>query len=235
MSSAKDSFVSKPSTSSLKKVKCTKLVEAASYYELTVSSLMNKNDICQVILEYLREEELLSDKESDNGQEAGSATLELKRLEFQENERARENTLYMKELEIKEKELAMQLKLKELEAKTMSPYEPHSKSVGFDIILQAYSFCITLQEWEIDKYFLHFEKVATSLEWPRDTWTLLLQSVLVGKAWEIYTALSLHQSLEYGTVKTAILNVYELVPKAYWQKFRGSTKGIPKHIYRVCM
>ena len=67
-----------------------------------------------MILEHLREEELLSDEESDNGQEASSATLDLKRLEFQENERVRENALRMKELEIKKKELAMQLKLKEL-------------------------------------------------------------------------------------------------------------------------
>ena len=133
MLSAKDSFISKPSTSSLKKLKHTELVKVASYYELTVSSPMKKDDIRQVILEHLREEELLSDEESDDGQEASSPTLELKRLEFQENERARENALRMKELEIKEEELAMQLKLKELEAKTMSPHEPQSKSVGFDI------------------------------------------------------------------------------------------------------
>ena len=177
-----------------------------------------------MILEHLREEELLSDEGSDDGQEASSATLELKRLEFQENERARKNALRMKELEIKEKELAMQLKLKELEAKTMSPHEPHSKSMGFDIGKHI-RFISLFQEREIDKYFLHFEKVATSLEWPWDIWTLLLQSVLVGKAWEIYAALSLDQSSEYDTVKTAILNAYELVPEAYRHKFRGSTKG----------
>ena len=133
MSSVKDSFVSKPSMSSLKKLNRTELVEVASYYELTISSLVKKDDIHQVILEHLREEEPLSDEESDDRQEASSATLELKRQEFQENKRARENALHIKELEIKEKELAMQLKLKELEAKTMSPHEPHSKSAGFDI------------------------------------------------------------------------------------------------------
>ena len=63
------------------------------------------------------------------------------------------------------------------------------------------------------------------MEWPRDVWILLLQCVLVGKVQEIYAALSLDQSSEYDTVKIAILNAYELVPKAYWQKFRGSTKG----------
>ena len=181
MSSAKDSFVSKPSTSSLKKLKHIKLVEVASYYELTVSSLMKKDDIRQVILQHLREEKLLLDEESDNRQEASSGTLELKRLEFQERERARENALRMKELEIKEKELAMQLKLKELEAKTMSPHEPHSESGGFDISKHI-QFVPPFQEQEISKYFLHFEKVATSLEWPGDVWTPLLQSVLVGKA-----------------------------------------------------
>ena len=157
MSSAKDSFVSKPSTSSLKKLKRTELVEVAGYYELTISSSMKKDNIRQVILEHLREEELLSDEESDDGQEASSTTLELKRLEFQENERARENALHMKELEIKKKELAMQLKLKELEAKTMSSHEPHSKSAGFDISKHI-RFVPPFQEWEIDKYFLHLRR-----------------------------------------------------------------------------
>ena len=48
------------------------------------------------------------------------ATVELKKLLIQENERVRENAYAMKELEVKEKELALQLKLKELEAKAVS-------------------------------------------------------------------------------------------------------------------
>ena len=214
MLSTKESFVLKPSTSGLKKLKRAELVEVASYYELIVSSSMKKDDLRQVILEHLHEEELISDEESDEGQEISSATLELKRLEFQENERAGENALHMKELEIMEKEMAMQLKMKKLEAKTLSPHEPPSKLVGFDISKHI-RFVPPFQEHEIDKYFLHFEKMATSLEWLRDVWTLLLQSVLVGKAQEIYAALSLDQSSEYDTVKTAILNAYELVPEVY--------------------
>ena len=34
------------------------------------------------------------------------------------------------------------------------------------------------QEKEVDKYFLHFEKVAENLKWPKEHWTLLLQSVV---------------------------------------------------------
>ena len=57
------------------------------------------------------------------------------------------------------------------------------------------------QEKEVDKYFLHFEKVAENLNWPKEHWTLLLQSVLIGKAREIYTQLGVEQSHHYETVK----------------------------------
>ena len=35
------------------------------------------------------------------------------------------------------------------------------------------------QEKEVDKYFAHFVKVSGSLNWPKESWVLLLQSVLV--------------------------------------------------------
>ena len=47
---------------------------------------------------------------------------------------------------------------------------------------------------------------------------LLLQSVLVGKAQEIYGSLSVEQSSNYEHVKEAILKAYELVPEVYSQK-----------------
>ena len=80
------------------------------------------------------------------------------------------------------------------------------------------------QEKEVDKYFLHFEKVAENLNWPKVHWTLLLQSVLIGKAREIYTQLGVEQSHHYETVKELILKGYELVPEAYRQKFRNCKK-----------
>jgi len=80
------------------------------------------------------------------------------------------------------------------------------------------------QDAEVDKHFLHFEKVASSLEWPREVWTLLLQSTLIGKAREMYSALSVDQSSNYEAVKGAILKAYELVPEAYRQQFRGCRK-----------
>ena len=66
--------------------------------------------------------------------------------------------------------------------------------------------------------------MAENLKWPREHWTLLLQSVVIGKAREINTQLSLEQSSDYDKAKELILKAYELVPEAYRQKFRDCRK-----------
>ena len=55
------------------------------------------------------------------------------------------------------------------------------KSADFEFSKQI-RFVPEFQETEVDKYFMHFEKITKSIAWPENVWTLLLQSVLVGKA-----------------------------------------------------
>jgi len=171
-----------------------------------LAQALKTDELRQLILDHLHKEELISYDE-----QVSSATLELKKLEFQENERARENTLHMKELEAREKELALQVRLKEMKTgPTTQPSDSgSSRPVGFGISKHV-RFVPPFQEREIDKYFLHFKKVATSLEWPKDNWTFLLQNILVGKDQEIYAAISLDQSSDYETVKIAVLSANEL-------------------------
>ncbi len=72
-------------------------------------------------------------------------------------------------------------------------------------------------ERKVEKYFLMFKKVAKSMEWPRDMYCLFLQSVLPGKATDVYCALFTAQCSDYGLVKQRILQAYEQVPEAYHQ------------------
>ena len=65
------------------------------------------------------------------------------------------------------------------------------------------------QEKDVEQYFLHFEKIANSLKWPKEHWTMLLQSVLIRKARPVYTQLSIDQSANYEIVKKLILQSYE--------------------------
>lgn len=80
------------------------------------------------------------------------------------------------------------------------------------------------REAEADSYFVAFERVAGKLGWPKDMWALLLQCSLTGKAQEVCSALPIESSLDYDTIKAAVLRVYELVPEAYRQKFRRHEK-----------
>ena len=81
----------------------------------------------------------------------------------------------------------------ELKMASLGKHSPSDKASAFDPARNI-RLVPPFQEKEVDKYFAHFEKVADSLNWPKESWVLLLQSVLVGKAQEIYGSLSVEQS-----------------------------------------
>ena len=153
------------------------------------------------------------------------------RLEMEEREKEKQREMEREKLEqqerieIEKEKLHFELKMKELELEGKSKSKPLPLDSGksFDVTKHI-RLVPPFQEKEVDKYFLHFEKVAENLKWPREHWTLLLQSVVIGKAREIYTQLSLEQSSDYDKVKELILKAYELVPEAYRQKFRDCRK-----------
>ena len=135
-------------------------------------------------------------------------------------EKEKENERLLQE---KEQERQYNLRMKELEMQDKVKPKPLDLGTHFDVTKHI-RLVPPFQEKEVDKYFLHFEKVAENLKWPKEHWTLLLQSVVIGKAREIYTQLSLEQSSDYDKVKELILKAYELVPEAYRQKFRNCRK-----------
>jgi len=130
------------------------------------------------VLAYLVEEEIFSEDVLEGSSISEEQGLELKRLEFQERDKAIQ--LKLRELEIREKELAIDYKAKELELIKAKSHTSESVT-PFDVGKHI-RFVPPFQETEIDKYFMHFEKIANSLKWPKDVWTVLLQSVLCGES-----------------------------------------------------
>ena len=143
-----------------------------------------------------------------------------KQREMEEREKEKHREM-LERVELEKEKMHYEIKMKELElsSKSMPPVSFDPSKV-FDVTKHI-RLVPPFQEKEVDKYFLHFEKVAENLKWPKEHWTLLLQSVVIGKAREIYTQLPLDQSSDYDTVKNLILKAYELVPEAYRQKFRN--------------
>ena len=124
----------------------------------------------------------------------------------------------MKEMEIKDLEIQGQIKLRELEIKNGFKTSSHPISLSTSQKSWDYTRHVRLvqpfNEREVDKYFLHFEKVAQTLQWPQESLTMLLQSVFLGNAQDIYSPLAINLCAQDDEVKTAILRVYELVPEA---------------------
>ena len=160
--------------------------------------------------------------------------MQKEKLEMEEREKEKERQIQRERLEMEEriqkekleqaeKERRYNLRMKELEMQDKAKIKPLDLGTHLDVTKHI-RLVPPFQEKEVDKYFLHFEKVAENLKWPKEHWTLLLQSVVIGKACEIYTQLSLEQSSDYDKVKEVILKAYELVPEAYRQKFRNCRK-----------
>ena len=180
----------------------------------------------RIRLETLEREERMHKQrlEMEEREKEKQRALEYKKLEREERLEIEKEKLRF-ENEEKERERLFQLRIKEIEFNEKSKSKSLSSDTSkiFDV-KKHIRLVPPYQEKEVDKYFLHFEKVAENLKWPKEHWTLLLQSVVIGKAREIYIQLSLEQSSDYDTVKEFILKAYELVPEAYRQKFRDCRK-----------
>ena len=153
-----------------------------------------------------------------------------KKKERQERERERQEKEIERERQERERESARQIQEREKERqfkleKLKLQQSNHPIGQSFHVIknFQAIS---SFQEDDVDMFFLHFEKLATNLNWPKDHWTILLQKAFVGKAQEIFAQLSVEQSQKYKYVKDVVLRGYQLNPEACRQKFRNCQRDI---------
>ena len=133
--------------------------------------------------------------------------LEKMRLENEEKERQERE---------RQREKERQFDLEKLKLQQLS----HPIGQSFDVI-KNFQAVPSFQEDDVDMFFLHFEKLATNLNWPKDYRTILLQKAFVGKARELFAQLLVEQSQKYEYVKDVVLRGYQLNPEAYRQKFRN--------------
>ncbi|KAJ8024265.1 hypothetical protein HOLleu_36955 [Holothuria leucospilota] len=246
-----DKFVASPSVEELDSLKKSEIVKVAKHYGIEFQPLMRKDEIKRYVLEYLVDESILPSTVLETAITVPTDnTFELKRLEMEINkeirlkEMEREREREEREREERERERKMQreereererreekareheFRLKQLELGVIKASDPKIglDTGGFDVSKHV-KFVPKFQEDNVEKFFNHFEKLGEQLKWPRDKWSILIQSNFTGKAQEVYSALSIEDSMDYDKVKKAILQAYELVPEAYRQKFRKYRKA----------
>ena len=214
-------FMSEPSKEALLKLRKEDLIALTNFLNIEIKRSSSKSEIQRTILQFLNFESTTTvDTDNDDVQNYDE-NLEMMRLKLEMKKLDIENERSKRELENERSKREHELALKKLEFQLMNS-ENNSSHDAFDLTKHI-RFVPIFDEADVDKFFLHFEKVAISMKWPEESWVMLLQTALRGKAREIYTQLSIDEA-QYYLVKRLILNAYELVPEAYRQKFRNLTK-----------
>ena len=91
--------------------------------------------------------------------------MQKERMEMEEREKEKERQIQIEREKIK---FDTELRMKELEMQNMTvKRQPLESGVHFDITKHI-RLVPPFQEKEVDKYFLHFEKVAENLKWPKE-------------------------------------------------------------------
>ena len=253
-----EEFMVEPNQSTFEQLRKDDLILLGKHLKLKVKSPMRKREIQKLIMEHLVhvtksfEQSVLStytqepnitlelgsnpsiDKEKEGVSQIDKERQwqkEQEEIAWQREREKREWEREEREFRLKEQERECRLKEQEIELQKLqlqSQNKSSSESTQYFDVTKHIRMVPPFQEREVDKYFLHFEKVAANCHWPKESWTMLLQSVLVGKAREIFSQLSVEDSANFDTVKELILKGYELVPEAYRQKFRNLTKPSSK-------
>ncbi|XP_071483344.1 uncharacterized protein [Diadema antillarum] len=220
MADVVQSFVDEPTQEGFNNLRKAELVEVAQILEIPIKTSDRKAEIKDTISEFFTNTGIwpASLSEDEAGTDDGEiitplvtpAESELKKIEIQ---------LRMKQLEVEAKKI--ELEIKSIDAKSNEPSSGSSaKSSKFDALRQS-QLVPKFREDRVEEFFQHFEKVAVSLEWPKEVWPTLIQSSLVGKAQEVYASLTIQECSNYENLKSSVLRAYELVPEAHRQLFRN--------------
>ncbi|KAJ8035775.1 hypothetical protein HOLleu_19551 [Holothuria leucospilota] len=208
---SRNKFVASPSVEELDSLKKSEIVKVAKHYGIEFQPLMRKDEIKRYVLEYLVDESILPITVLETAITVPTDnTFELKRLEIEMNKEIRLKEME-REREKEEREMQMQrekeareheFRLKQLELGVIKASDPKIglDTGGFDVSKHV-KFVPKFQEDNVEKFFNHFEKLGEQLKWPRDKWSILIQSNFTGKAQEVYSALSIEDSMDYDKVK----------------------------------
>lgn len=161
-----EDFVKAPAVDIFHKCSKDNLVALAEYYEVSVSKQANKATIKSEVLTTLVERGIFPAQVSSGMEES----VRLKELEVE---------LQRLSLEQKKVEHQTQIRLRELELAMHR--QQQLRDTQFDVSKNI-RLVPQFNEKDVDKYFTLFERVAESLKWPKEAWTILLQCSLVEKA-----------------------------------------------------
>ena len=214
-----ENFLKEPSMEKLERLRKSEIIKIGEKLELNVQNSMRKHELVREIArhtvdENVFEEAVLEELPTEMIRMTPEE-IELEKIKIQAQMELQRNKMELEKIKIQQ-----ETRLREVDLAIRGRKESHD---SFEVTKQA-RLVPKFEEANVDGYFAHFEQTALNLGWPKECWSMLLQTVLTGKARRAYATLPTENCADYDLVKAAVLKSFELVPEAYRQKFRTQRK-----------
>ena len=214
-----ENFLKEPSMEKLEKLRKSEIIKIGEKLELNVQNSMRKHELVIKIARHMVDENVFEEAVLEElPTEIIRMTpeeIELEKIKIQAQMELQRNKMELEKIKIQQ-----ETRLREVDLAIRGRKESHD---SFEVTKQA-RLVPKFEEANVDGYLAHFERTALNLGWPKECWSMLLQTVLTGKAQRAYATLPTENCADYDLVKAAVLKSFELVPEAYRQKFRTQRK-----------
>ena len=214
-----ENFLKEPSMEKLERLRKSEIIKIGEKLELNVQNSMRKHELVREIARHMVDENVFEEAVLEElPTEMIRMTpeeIELEKIKIQAQMELQRNKMELEKVKIQQ-----ETRLREVDLAIRGRKESHD---SFEVTKQA-RLVPKFEEANVDGYFAHFERTALNLGWPKECWSMLLQTVLTGKAQRAYATLPTENCADYDLVKAAVLKSFELVPEAYRQKFRTQRK-----------
>ena len=214
-----ENFLKEPSMEKLERLRKSEIIKIGEKLELNVQNSMRKHELVREIASHMVDENVFEEAVLEElPTEMIRMTpeeIELEKIKIQAQMELQRNKIELEKIKIQQ-----ETRLREVDLAIRGRKESHD---SFEVTKQA-RLVPKFEEANVDEYFAHFERTALNLGWPKECWSMLLQTVLTGKAQRAYATLPTENCADYDLVKAAVLKSFELVPEAYRQKFRTQRK-----------
>ena len=214
-----ENFLKEPSMEKLEKLRKSEIIKIGEKLEFNVENSMRKHELVIKIARHMVDENVFEEAVLEElPTEMIRMTpeeIELEKIKIQAQMELQRNKMELEKIKIQQ-----ETRLREVDLAIRGRKESHD---SFEVTKQA-RLVPKFEEANVDGYFAHFERTALNLGWPKECWSMLLQTVLTGKAQRAYATLPTENCANYDLVKAAVLKSFELVPEAYRQKFRTQRK-----------
>ena len=214
-----ENFLKEPSMEKLERLRKSEIIKIGEKLELNVQNSMRKHELVREIARHMVDknvfEEAVLEELPTEMIRMTPEEIELEKIKIQAQMELQRNKMELEKIKIQQ-----ETRLREVDLAIRGRKESHD---SFEVTKQA-RLVPKFEEANVDGYFAHFERTALNLGWPKECWSMLLQTVLTGKAQRAYATLPTENCADYDLVKAAVLKSFELVPEAYRQKFRTQRK-----------